>query len=125
MKKEYQDHWVNMEDMHLLTRWLRIWQFFVNFMQGHGYIRNESYKGKDPFHMTDDELVKRLRDFYNGKPYIEASEPETPIREVLKRVAKEKPSTSLTPKDHDVPEKAKKRWVHKRDVPKSNVKKRW
>ena len=94
MKKEYQDHWANMEDMHTLVRGLRIWQFITNFMQYSGYVRNEDYKWKDPFYMTDDEFVKRMRDYYNDKAYIEPAnkltEPvyDKPVKSVKRRANK-------------------------------------
>lgn len=42
MKKQYSDHWANLEDMHLLTR-MRMGQFITNFMQANGYVMNEKY----------------------------------------------------------------------------------
>ncbi len=69
MIKEYADHWANFEDMHLLSR-LRIGQFLVNYLNWHGYVRDENYKAKDPYYMTDDELLKQFRNYYNGLTQI-------------------------------------------------------
>ena len=66
VSNEVKDHWCNLEDMHLLSR-MRIGQFLTNFFETHGYKRDENYKHKDPFYMSDDELLKQIRAYYNGK----------------------------------------------------------
>lgn len=62
----------------------------TNFIQSNGYVRDKTYAGKDPFYMSDDEFVKKFRQYMNSSPCVSASEPETPVAEVIRKVAKKK-----------------------------------